>query len=163
MPKERHWTVIGVGLEVLAGVIVTIDPMLAIPVSIAGAAAIFYGVWPEQCRRILGRKLTFMATSREERASKINELHAQAVKLRNHAFSLRVLDPTTESKKDTIQEQLTELMRDLAPKRSINLETSNIYNEYDHPTCLLQEPGRTRAMVFSEFLRRIMRILNDYK
>lgn len=55
MSKERNWTVIGVGLEVLAGVIVAIDPMLAIPVSIGGAAAIFYGVWPEQCRRFFRR------------------------------------------------------------------------------------------------------------
>lgn len=101
--------------------------------------------------------------ARKTRTQKISALYAQAVKLRNRAFSLRVLDAATETRINEIQEQLTEQMRDLAPERSINLETINTYSEGDHPHCVLQEPSRTRAMIFSEVLLRVKKILEDYK
>lgn len=100
--------------------------------------------------------------ARRTRARKISDLYAQAVELRNRAFSLRVLDAATESRMNKIQGQLTEEMRDLAPEQSINLETINTYNEGDHLSCALQESGRTQAMVFSEVLLRVKKILEDY-
>ena len=49
---RRNWTAIGIGLEVLAGVVVTIDPILAIPVAVAGGTAILWGLFPDQLNRL---------------------------------------------------------------------------------------------------------------
>ena len=101
-------------------------------------------------------------TRRRIKANYISGIYAEAVEVRNNAFSLRVLDGATETKMDDLQSQLLGEIRDLAPERSINLETINTYYQANHPSCLLQEPSRTWAMVFSEFLRRVMKILDDY-
>lgn len=51
METPRNWTAVGIGLEVLAGVTVTIEPLLSIPVALGGAAAIAWGLYPEQIKR----------------------------------------------------------------------------------------------------------------
>lgn len=99
--------------------------------------------------------------SREERAHKIGDLYARAVALRNHAASLRVLDAETESRMDELQSQLIEKMGEIAPEASINLNTLNVYDVSKHPSMALQDPKK--ALEFSEFLRRVMKILEDYK
>ncbi len=112
-------------------------------------------------RRITELKDLGAALSREERARKISKIYGNAVALRNHVFSLRVVDAASEVRMNDFQSLLIEEMRELAPERTINLETINVYNELDHPLCNLQD--RTRAMVFSEVLLRVKRILEDYK
>lgn len=101
-------------------------------------------------------------TRRKRRTSYVRDIYAEAVKLRNTAFSLRVLDAKSERQMDSIEEQLVAEMYDLAPERSINLETINTFNERDHPPCLLQELNRGRALAFSEVLARVMKILGEY-
>ena len=56
MAKRRNWTAIGFGLEVIAGVAVTISIMLAIPVALVGLGAIVWGLFPTQTKK-LGQKL----------------------------------------------------------------------------------------------------------
>ena len=112
-------------------------------------------------RRITELKDLGAALSREKRARKISEIYGPAVELRNHVFSLRVVDAASEVQMNDFQSLLIEEMRELAPERTINLETINMYNELDHPLCNLQD--RTRAMVFSEVLSRVQKILEDYK
>ena len=46
---------VGFGLEIVAAVLVIIEPWLAVPVAIGGGAAIIYGLWPGQCRRAFSR------------------------------------------------------------------------------------------------------------
>ncbi len=112
-------------------------------------------------RRITELKDLGAASSREERARKISEIYGDAVALRNHVFLMRVADAASEVRMNYFQSSLIEEMRELAPERTINLETINMYNELDHPLCNLQE--RTRVMVFSEVLLRVKKILEDYK
>ncbi len=112
-------------------------------------------------RRITELKDLGAPLSREERARKISEIYGDAVALRNNVFSLRVVDAASEVRMNDLQSLLIEEMRELAPERTINLETINVYNELDHPLCNLQD--RTRAMVFSEVLLRVMKILEGYK
>ncbi len=102
-------------------------------------------------------------TRRKKRASHVGDLYAEAVELRNNAFSLKVLDAKSERQMGELKNQLLVEMRDLAPEQSITLETINVFHESDQPPCLLQELDRPRAMGFSEFLRRVMGILGDYK
>ncbi len=94
---------------------------------------------------------------RQDRAARIDRLYADAVALRNHVFSLRVVDAVSEQKMDEIKRGLLEEMRHLAPERAINLNTINTWNPSDQPRCLLQYPNK--AMIFSEFLRRVAGVL----
>ena len=87
-------------------------------------------------------------------------LYPQAVELRNHAASLRVLDAETQSKMDELQHQLLERVRKIAPRQAINLATLNTYDPRNHPRMALQDPKRT--LEFSEFLRRVMTILESH-
>ena len=107
--------------------------------------------WPRR-----GRNGTRIA-----RALNIGQFYAEAVDLRNHAVSLRVLDAATESKMDELQCKLVEEIRKLAPERSINLDTLNQFDIGQLPPTVLQDPKRT--LEFSELLRRVMNILEDYK
>ena len=97
----------------------------------------------------------------KKRARIIGGLYAEAVKLRNHAMSLRVLDAGTETKMDELQEELVERMRDLTPEQAINLDTLNLYDQAAHPRMALQDPKRT--LEFSELLLRIKKILERYR
>ena len=115
-------------------------------------------------RRITELKDLSAVLSREERARKISEIYGAAVALRNDVFLLRVVDAASEVRMNDFQSLLIEEMRELAPERTINLETINTYNELDHPLYNLQDrQDRTRAMVFSEVLLRVKKILEDYK
>ena len=98
--------------------------------------------------------------SRTLRAQRIGEIYAEAVNLRNRAASLRVLDAETESKMDDLQRKLVKEIRLLAPERSINLETLNIYDPGKHPRMYLKDPKR--ALEFSEFLLRVMNIFDGH-
>ena len=102
-------------------------------------------------------------TRRKKKAEYISGIYAESVEVRNIAFSLQVLNSITRDKMNDLQPQLLNEIRDLAPERSINLDTINFYNENDQPPCLLSEPDRTQAMAFSDVLRRVMKILDDYK
>lgn len=44
-----------VGIAVVAGALVIIEPWLAVPVAIGGGAAFIYGLWPGQFRRAFSR------------------------------------------------------------------------------------------------------------
>lgn len=55
MPSNRDWTKIGLGLEIIAGVIVAIEPLLAIPVAIGGGVAIAWGLYPNQIGNSVSR------------------------------------------------------------------------------------------------------------
>lgn len=112
-------------------------------------------------RRITELKDLGAALSREERARKIGKIYAEAVELRNRAALLQVLDAATESKMDDLQGKLTEEIRELAPEQTINLDTLNLYDWRNHPLMNLTDPKRT--LEFSECLRRVMKILEDYK
>lgn len=103
------------------------------------------------------------STKGKLKARKIDEIYAEAVNVRNNAFTLRGLDHATRTKMDDLQSKLLSEMRDIEPFKSINLNTINKYNEHDHPPCILQVSDRPRAMAFSEFLIRVMRILDDYR
>ncbi len=112
-------------------------------------------------RRITELKDLGAPLSREERAHKISKIYGDAVAERNHVFLQRVVTAASEDRMNDFQNRLIEEMRELAPERTINLETINVFNELDHPLCNLQD--RTRAMVFSEVLLRVKKILEDYK
>ncbi len=62
---------------------------------------------------------------------------------------------------DELQCKLIEEIRKLAPERSINLDTLNQFDIGQLPPTVLQDPKRT--LEFSELLRRVMNILEDYK
>ena len=101
------------------------------------------------------------AEARKARTGRIGDLYAEAVELRNHCATLRVLDVASEAKMDELQAQLKKEIRTFAPERTINLDTLNMYNRQIHPKMVLQDPERT--LQFSEFLRRVSFILNDVK
>ena len=104
----------------------------------------------------------FIPSGRQKkRARIIGKLYAEAVALRNHAASLRVLDAATLAKMETVQEQLVEKIRDLAPEQAINLDTLNLYDPGKHIQMALQDPKRT--LEFSELLLRIKKILEGYR
>jgi hypothetical protein len=110
-------------------------------------------------RRIKELRELSQRTARESQVQKIDDLYAQAVELRNHAASLRVLDAATEAKMNALQSQLVEEIRKLEPLRAINLRTINTYDWRDHPIMNLQDAERT--LQFSEVLLRIREIIDD--
>ncbi len=112
-------------------------------------------------RRIAELKDLGAPLSREDRARKIGDIYADAVALRNHVFTHRVVKAADEKRMNDLQNRLIEEIRDLAPERTINLETINVYKELDHPPCNLQD--RTRSMAFSEVLLRVQKVLQDYR
>lgn len=102
------------------------------------------------------------STKRSTRALEISELYGQGVALRNRAASLRILDAATEAKMDNLQPKLKELMREIVPEQTINLDILNIYDSQEHLMLRrLQNPKR--AYEFSEFLLRIKKILEKYQ
>ena len=67
MSKGRNWTFIGLGIEVIAGVVVAINLLWAIPVATVGVAFMAYGTFPEQIQRIVS-KLPFLAKASQQNA-----------------------------------------------------------------------------------------------
>ena len=55
MSKKRNWTAVGLGIQVVAAVIVAVDPLLAIPVSLLGFAIIAWGLFPTFLQRCASR------------------------------------------------------------------------------------------------------------
>lgn len=109
-------------------------------------------------RRITELKDLSVTLSREELAGKLNRIYAEAVGLRNHAASLRIVDAATEARMDELQGQLIELIEEITPLKAINLHTLNTYDPSNHIQMLCQNPKRT--LEFSELLRRIQHIID---
>ena len=102
-------------------------------------------------------------TKSNRTTANIGELYDNAVELRNSVSNLGGLDRNSLLRIEELQEQLISEIHDLAPERANNLRTMlNILN-INHHVCLIQVSNRTRALVFSEFLRRVAEILENYK
>lgn len=50
MVPRRKWTAVGTGLELLAAVLMAVDPLFSIPVAIIGGGFIVWGFFPDQLR-----------------------------------------------------------------------------------------------------------------
>lgn len=57
MSRQRNWTAVGLGVEVLAAVAILISPWLAIPIAFGGAGIIAWGLYPEKIERVISRVL----------------------------------------------------------------------------------------------------------
>ncbi len=102
-------------------------------------------------------------TKRNRKAEYIGNLYDEAVELQNNISNLTDLDQNSLQQVEKFQEQLISEIHDLAPERANNLRTMIHILNFNHHVCLIQVSNRTRALVFSEFLRRVMEILAPYK
>ena len=107
--------------------------------------------------------MTGKPTRRHRKAEYIGDLYDQAVELQNSISNLMGLDQNSLQRIEELQEQLITEIHDLDPEQANNLRTMLRILNINHHVCLIQVSNRTRALVFSEFLRRIMEFLGDYK
>ncbi len=93
----------------------------------------------------------------------IGDLYDEGMELRNSISKMWALDQNSLQRMEELQEQLIFEIHELAPERANNLRTMlNILNT-NHHVCLIQVSNRTRALVFTELLRRVMEILENFK
>ena len=102
-------------------------------------------------------------TKRNRETAHIGDIFDEAVELQNSISNLMDLDQNSLQRIEELQEQLISEIHDLAPERANNLRTMIQILNFNHHVCLIQVSNRTRALVFSEFLRRVMEILGHYK
>ena len=93
----------------------------------------------------------------------IGELYDEAVELRNSISNLMGLDQNSLQRMEELQQQLIFEIHDFAPERANNLKSMLHILNINHHVCLIQVSSRTRALVFGEFVRRVMEILENYK
>ena len=102
-------------------------------------------------------------TSRKRKVQHIGEIYDHAVEFQNSVSNLWTLDEKTLRRIDDLQEQLISEIYGFAPEETINLRAMMQTLLINHHTCLIQVSNKTRVLVFREFLRRVLRILKDYK
>ena len=102
-------------------------------------------------------------TRRKRKTEYIGNIYDEAMELQKDVSNLWTLDQNSLQRMEEFQEQLISEIHDLASAEAVNLRTMIQILNINHHTCLLQVSNRTRALVFSEFLRRVMKILEDYK
>ncbi len=102
-------------------------------------------------------------TKRNREIAHIGDIFDEAVNLQNSISNLMDLDQYSLQRIEELQEELISEIHDLAPERANNLRTMIHILNFNHHVCLIQVSNRTRALVFSEFLRRVTEILAHYK
>ena len=85
MSKNSNWKVVGIGVEIIAAVLVDIDPTWAIAFAIIGGGLILYGFFPEPFQRLFSPKMARSSLEKiEARVDRqpINHAYAHLIEVR---------------------------------------------------------------------------------
>lgn len=133
MSSRRNWTAIGLGLEVLAGVAVLIDPLLAIPVAALGVGAIVWGIFPDK----IGRAFSLVF----RRRNKIQPVTVNLVNNRRRIAETEIATLTIEERATIRQMLITGRAKNLSDQiwRSLEKKTSFVERDFTGPKGIKNE------------------------